>query len=228
VTRTIDAILHWLKWPVALWVAVGVPQLLRADLALVQAGLRLELLPFWLGLVGYLAVWWTVLRHRGWGRLLPTLLHEVTHALFALLTLHRVVSIHATWSDGGLMQFLGRGNWLITISPYFFPLAILVAAPFLDLLDTAEPVRLALLGVVFGFESAAMWRQVHREQPDLQDVGFLFAAVFLPGALLWSYGTVFSLALGGGRGMTAFVAAQWTVHWRTIGTLLQQGITAIT
>ena len=224
---TIDSILQWLKWPVALWVALSVPQLVMADLALIRSTLRPDLAPFWLGLVGYLIVWWVVLRHRLWGQFLPTLLHELTHTLFAILTLHRIVSLEATWASGGVMRFKGRGNWLITIAPYFFPLAIILAAPLLELLQTASPVRLALLGVVFGFESAAMWRQVHREQPDLHEVGFLFTAVFLPGALLWAYGTVLVLALGGGRSMLAFVGLQWSRHWEWIGTLIQKGIQAI-
>ena len=61
-----------------------------------------------------------------------------------------------------------------------------------------------------------MWRQVHRQQPDLHEVGFFFAAVFLPGAA-WAYGTVLVLALSGGRSMLEFVGAQWSTHWEWIG-----------
>ncbi|HCH66893.1 MAG: hypothetical protein CL927_09015 [Deltaproteobacteria bacterium] len=226
-SHAIDGLLQWLKWPAALWFALSIPQLFMADLALVRNTLRADLAPFWLGLMAYLAVWWLVLRHRLWGQFLSTLLHELTHAIFAILTLHRVVALQATWSRGGELEFTGRGNWLIMIAPYFFPLAIVFAAPFLELVQTASPVRLAVLGVVFGFESAAMWRQVHRQQPDLHEVGYAFTAVFLPGALLWSFGTVLALALGGGRNMVTFVGTQWSEHWQLVGSLIDAAIQMI-
>ena len=85
-SHAIDGLLQWLKWPAALWFAVSIPQLLVADFALIRNALRADLAPFWLGLLAYLTVWWLVLRHRLWGQFLSTLLHELTHAIFAILT----------------------------------------------------------------------------------------------------------------------------------------------
>ena len=49
--------------------------------------------------------------------------HEMTHAFFALLTLHKVKSLRVNpENDGGAMSFEGPANWLIIIAPYFFPL----------------------------------------------------------------------------------------------------------
>lgn len=212
-SRWIDAGLGWLKWPAAAWVLLSVPQLARADLALVTRCMTASFAPFWLGLVGYLVLWWFVLRRRAWGQFLPTLMHELTHGLLAILTFHRVTSLRATWSSGGEIEYIGRGNWLITIAPYFIPLALLLCVPLLGSLTLEPTVRLALIGTVFGFESAAMWRQVHPSQSDLQRVSFVFTALFLPGALLWTYGAVLALVLGGASGMLRFLAAQWTSHW---------------
>lgn len=220
----IDAVMSWLKWPAAAWVLLSVPQLARADLDLIRRSLRVELAPFWLGMAGYLVVWWLLLRRRIWGQFLPTLLHELTHGLFALITLHRIVSLKATWSSGGEIQYTGTGNWLITIAPYFFPLAMLVAVPVLVLLQPDEVIRLALIGGVFGFESAAMWRQVHRGQPDLQKVGAVFTVVFLPGALLWTYGAVLALVVGGDEGMLRFVSDNWSSHWEQVWSLGAQAL----
>ena len=214
----IDGVLGWLKWPVAVWVMLSIPQLLEADIALIKQSMHPTFGPFWVGFVGYLCLWWTVFRYRGWGMLLPTILHELTHGLFAALTFHRILSISATWSSGGEIQYSGPGNWLITIAPYFFPLAMAVAVPLSAGLSVDATMRLALLGVVFGFESVAMWRQVHPRQTDLQKVGFVFAAVFLPGALLWSYGAILALVVLGPRGMASFLIEQgqshsmWLIH----------------
>jgi len=226
-SRWIDTALAWLKWPAAAWVLLSVPRLAEVDLALLLDSMRSSLAPFWLGMAGYLVVWGGLLRRRTWGSFLPTLLHELTHGLFAVLTFHRILSMRATWSSGGEIEYTGPGNWLITIAPYFFPLAILLAVPLLDLLQPEETVRLVLLGVVFGFEGAAMWRQVHRQQPDLQKVGLVFTVVFLPGALLWTYGAVLSLVLRDSRGMLRFVQTQWRAHWRDIDALVGQAISFI-
>ena len=212
-SRWIDAMMLWLKWPVAAWVVLSIPRLIRADLALITGSVSATTAPFWLGLLGYRVVWWGLLRRRGWGRFLPTLLHELTHGLFAVLTFHRIVSLRATWSQGGEIQYVGRGNWLISIAPYFFPLALLLCVPLLSLLETGAAEKLALIGVVFGFEGVAMWRQVHRGQSDLQRVGFVFTALFLPGALLWTYGMVLVLVLQGEAEMLGFLHEQWEAHW---------------
>ena len=213
-SRWIDAGMPWLKWPVAVWLLLSVPRLLAADLALITAALTWQTAPLWLGLAAYLAVWWLILRWRVWGRLLPTLLHELTHGLFAVLTFHRILSLRATWQSGGEIAYTGPGNWLITIAPYFFPLGVLLTVPILALLQTDSTARLAVLGAVIGFEAVAMGRQLHPGQTDLQKVGFVFTAVFLPGALLWTWGALLALVLSGERGMLAFLSAQWAAHWR--------------
>ena len=49
--------------------------------------------------------------------------HELTHSFFAVITFHSVKHIRvADDNSGGSMGFVGTGNWLIVIAPYFFPL----------------------------------------------------------------------------------------------------------
>lgn len=218
----IDRVLFWLKWPAAVFFLLSIPQLLRADLALLRASAQPAMLPFWAGMAVYLALWWSILRWRVWGSLLPTLLHELTHGLFAVLTFHRILSLQATWSQGGEIRYTGPGNWLITIAPYFFPLAMVLAVPLSALLPTDAVVRLAVLGAVFGFETVAMWRQVHPGQSDLQKVGVVFSVAFLPGALLWTCGAVLALVTGGSHGMLGFLVAQWSAHTDTLRALAAQ------
>ena len=54
---------------------------------------------------------------------IQTIAHELTHTLFAFLTLHLVKRVRLNPDgSGGSMAFSGQGNWLITLAPYFFPL----------------------------------------------------------------------------------------------------------
>ena len=222
VTQWINRLLSWLKWPTAVWLALCLPQLIVADLTLVQRGPAAHATPFWLGVTGYLILWHLVLRRRLWGSFLPTLSHELTHALFALLTLHRVTNLRATWRSGGEVQYVGgRGNWLITIAPYFFPLWLALLAVALHWLTPNPPLRQLLIGGIVGFEAVTMWRQVHREQTDLQRVGFVFAAVWLPGALLLTYGAALTLALQDDAAALRFVTTHIQAPWELISALVR-------
>ena len=221
-TRVINRLLSWLKWPTAVWLALCVPRLVRADVALVTGGLAAQAAPFWIGVASYLVLWGLVLRRRVWGSFLPTLSHELTHGLFALLTLHRITNVRATWRSGGELQYVGgRGNWLITISPYFFPLWLALLVVALPWLQPAPPLRQLLIGGIVGFEAVTMWRQVHREQTDLQRVGFVFAALLLPGALLLTYGAALTLAVRGDTAALRFVTTHLQTPWEMISALVR-------
>ena len=188
-TLWIDRIIDFCKWPIGLFLFLALPFLLRTWPNIVMKTVHQDFLPFWAGLLGYLLLW--NLMFRKTGSFLPTLEHESIHALFALLTGHRVVDFQVRWSTGGHVGYVGgKGNWLITLSPYFFPLILIVLMGVLSVWTIESVLRCALLGLVFGFELVSTWRQIHRQQPDLQKVGWLYCVVFLPPALLLIYGSV--------------------------------------
>jgi len=203
-TLLIDKIINLFKWPVAILAVINLPYLCTEMVKLMSFGLKPSMWPFWVGMIGYIVLWRLIFSGRGWGSSLPTLIHECIHALFAIITLHRVVDLRVRWNSGGHVSYVGGpGNWLITISPYFFPLALLVAMGVSAIVHMAEINRLLLLGAVFGFEIVYTWREIHPQQTDLHKVGFVFAFAFLPSALLFSYGAVLSFAIGG------FVQLHW-------------------
>ncbi len=82
--------------------------------------------PLALGIAGFLFVWRRWLNQSALGRWLIAFEHELTHAIFAWCTGHRITAIHASADSGGEVRFVGRGNWLITLAPYFFPTAAIV------------------------------------------------------------------------------------------------------
>ncbi len=131
----------------------------------------------------------------------------MTHAVFALATIHKVVGFRVTRNDGGHVQVVG-GNWLISIAPYFFPtlsVAIIALAAWLPAsalrgLDVA-------LGISVAYHLVSTLRETHPRQPDLLHTGRIFALAFLPTANLFVYGVLLSYALGAGSGLAAHVDA---------------------
>lgn len=118
--------------------------------------------------------------------------HELTHALFVLICRGKVSKVHIS-SDGGHI-LTNRNNFLISLSPYFFPfysvIAIIVWALAGWVVGKPEPVDPIWLYGTIGFTwmfhlSFTVWMSI-REQPDLEQNGriFSFAVIFLINMLL--------------------------------------------
>jgi hypothetical protein len=197
IARFLDRLLGLLKWPIAIAALILAPGLLYAlyfvmrDVAahahgclafLAGAGLYALV---WLGLGGRRLGFWA------------TLEHELTHALFAWATFHRVVGFRATMRGGGHIRYLGRGNWLIAIAPYFVPTLSLIA---IAVLTWAPGHHLvlggAVLGVTVAYHALSTWSETHRHQTDLREVGWLFCVPFLIAANAFVFGLLISYACG--------------------------------
>ena len=210
----IDRTLWLLKWPTALFSLLLLPGAVwawKVPLAMIAEDIA-PLLPLLIGFGAYGALWFFVFKRPAWGSLLSVLEHELTHALFALLTLHKVTGLRTTWRDGGQMSYLGRGNWLITISPYFFPtISVMVVAILFLLPETWLSWATALLGVTIAYHVTSTYRETHRAQEDLKKVGFPFAIAFLPAANILWYGMVLAFATGAGSGLGDYLQEVWQV-----------------
>ena len=201
--RMFDRLLALLKWPVAVVALVLAPGMVYALGFVVRDIARSpgSCAPFLLGALAYAVVWFLL-----GGRRLgfwATLEHELTHALFAWATFHPVVGFRATMRGGGHIRYLGRGNWLIAIAPYFFPTVSLLAIAAL----TWAPGRHlvlggALLGVTVAYHALSTWSETHRHQTDLREVGWLFCVPFLVTANAFVFGLLLAYACGQ-RSLTA-------------------------
>lgn len=210
ISRHIDRFLGWIKWPVALASLALLPGALWAlgTVFRLIGDNTVEMLPFLGGFAAYFLVWWLVFRRPSWGSYLSTIEHEGTHALFAVLTFHRVTSLRATWRDGGTIAFRGRGNWLITIAPYFFPTTSILVACVLWLIPTTFlPWVAAILGGTIAFHITSTWLETHFRQPDLAKVRLPFAIMFLPTANAICYALLVAVAAAGSDGMAEYLAA---------------------
>jgi len=120
--------------------------------------------------------------------------HELTHSFFALLTLHSVKHIRvADDNSGGSMGFVGKGNWLIIIAPYFFPLFCFIYMIGVLIYLRVMPANWMMslfLGYFTGYHVDTVLSQIHDKQTDLKEVGYPFCCIFLPGANLWVLGSL--------------------------------------
>ncbi|MDA0590671.1 MAG: M50 family metallopeptidase [Planctomycetota bacterium] len=203
----IDTALKWLRWPSALFLLLVLIPTLSACVSLLGEIVKTPepILPFAGGLGLYLVFW--TLSIRQWRTTwLSTLEHELTHALFAMLTFHRVVGIRTTWRNGGHVRYLGTGNWLITLAPYFFPTVCMLLLPLFILVPFLEtPIGDAVLGAAFAYHVTSTIRETHRGQSDLHKAGFLFCLMVLPGLNLLTHGLVLAWCHGGNAGLVSFV-----------------------
>ena len=205
VAKALDRLLGWLKWPVAALALIFLPGLVYA-LFVVVRGIFAHpghCVPFLIGAGiyagGFVAVFqrrvglWTIVEH------------ELTHALFAWATFHRVVGFSAMRS-GGHVRYLGKGNWLIAVAPYFFPTFTLLVIAGLTFLP---PHNLAIGGAILGAAVAhhvlSTWSETHRHQTDLREVGWLWCWMFLPSINAFVLGLVLAYAAGT-RSLTAHLA----------------------
>jgi len=200
--RAIDRVLAWLKWPVAIASLVFLPGLVYA-LYIVIRGVAAHpgnSVPFLVGAGAY-AVFFVALARRRVG-FFTIVEHELTHALFAWATFHRVIGFSAM-RGGGHIRYVGRGNWLIAIAPYFFPtLTLLVIAVLSWLPPRHLEAGAVVLGIAFAHHVLSTWSETHRHQTDLREVGWLWSWLFLPAINAFVLGLVLAYAAGT-RSLTA-------------------------
>ena len=220
-SRWLDLLLGLFKWPVAILAFVSLPALVHA-----LDYLRLDNLRFFAFLGGafvYLAL--KILAAARSNISMQILAHELTHTFFALLTFHKVVHIHLNMDEsGGSMGFRGKGNWLITIAPYFFPLFLFFLMLFATFFAEKIPDSLIVNGVCgyfFAYHVESILVQIHGEQPDFKEVGFPFCWLFLPGANLFMCTAVLAFNNGGWLSVERYMRTVYLLNWQNINELMR-------
>lgn len=213
ITRVLNVMVILLKWPVALVFAILLPgffwALWKAMGQLVVLSLRLW--PFWLGFVVFVFLVRRFWRQSAVLLWLWTFEHEVTHALFALATLHPVVDFRVG-PDHGYVKYIGIDTWLIRIAPYFFPLYLLTALGILVHHGRAfSLVGQVILGVTLASTVLHMLHEFHPKQPDLDTTGRVFAWFFVPAANVATWGLFLFFFFRGYSGIYRW----WNLSWQT-------------
>lgn len=197
----VDGIINLVKWPVAIWLFCSLPAFFRSLDAFSFVSMQYIVMAagFFMFFVG------RTMMDSSSRVSMEVLAHELTHAFFALITFHKVTNINIKQDDtGGTMTFSGKGNWLIIIGPYFFPLYCLMFMIFVGIYTMFAPMNLLfnlILGFFVGFHFDMVGSQIHEKQTDLPKVGYPFCVVFLLPANLWMIGSVLAFNSKGWHGV---------------------------
>ncbi len=194
-TSWVDRVIRWLRWPIGFVSLVFLPGVVYAlSFVARDIGSRPNAIaPLAIGAGAFLAIWLVVLRPRTSLHYVVTLEHELTHTLFALLTLHRVQGLRATLTSGGHVRYEGRGNWLIAIAPFVFPLFTLLVLVLAIWVHSPRAIS-GLLGFTLAWNVVANWSPRHRHHGDHREAGGIFAFLFVTCANLLVLGLVLAYA----------------------------------
>jgi len=221
----LDKIINLLKWPIAILALLSLPAFFQSMYYFDFKGLK------FVSLIGGIVMFFTTsnLMDSSVKTSMQIIAHELTHSFFAVLTFHKVKHIRvAEDNSGGSMGFIGEGNWLIVIAPYFFPLfCLFLMLGIGSYINREEVLKLgissytnqeevnwvvhAVFGYFIGYHIDTVFSQIHEKQTDLIKVGYPFCCAFLPGANMWIIGS-----------MLAFNSNGWETFWlyqRLIGEL---------
>ena len=203
-SQIIDKILEILKWPVALFLLFSLPALVKTIDYFDFKNLK-HLVMFGGILMFFVS---KTMMDSSVRTSIEVLAHEVTHAFWAMLTFHKVKGIRLNPDDsGGSMSFDGKGNWLIIISPYFFPLIGIITMITITVYQFFAPMNIfihVVFGYVIGYHIDTVCSQIHEKQTDLPKVGYYFCVVFLPAANLWTLGNMIAFNTKGWDGVWAY------------------------
>lgn len=204
----IDRLINWMKIPTALLMILAVPAVLQSfeRYWVIRHQLNFHnLIYFAVGLAFMSAVRVFLAVRNGCAE---TMEHELTHTVFALLTLHPVHGVSVEDEGGGSMSFSGGGNWLIALSPYCFPLLAvgmgIFGAIFYKATGTSPDWIYIGMGCAVGYNLFSLVWQVHPEQTDFKAAGYWFTICFLPGANLLMYGMLLVYVERGWSGIEFF------------------------
>ena len=186
----VNSIINLFKYPVAI-----VSFLLFLELGTVFFKITFSMIEdfkiyqnFFIGMGAYFIIWFVLFRNRI-GRLLLIFEHEITHTLFALLSLNKIIEIRAHMI-GGYMTYRGtkgkrNGNWLIDVSPYFFStLGVIVIGIIHISSPKYYPILMGVLGYTLVHHVYNVVISFHPKQTDIIEVGLPFSFLFLPSANL--------------------------------------------
>ncbi len=184
------------------------------------------LIPLAAGFGAGLLLYLLLFRKWNW---LATFMHELSHALVALLFLRRIRSFVVTARRGGQVRhsegFGGEtGNLLILLAPYYLPVLFVAAVLCRPLAPTGWfPWYDGAAGFLFAFhllgnagEIRQNWTKKqfrtltgNRAQTDIGRAGYLFAALVIAALTFLLYALLFTLLTRGYPGLPGVLTTVW-------------------
>ena len=200
-SKILDKFINFFKWPVAWYMFILLPALLTSFKFFQFSNLKnISLL---CGLIFF--IFSKTMMDASVRTSMQVIAHEFAHTFFAVLTFHKVKHIRLNPDDtGGEMGFIGDGNWLIIIAPYFFPLFCLIYIILMNFLPE-NLIYHGILGYFLGYHIDTVASQIHPEQTDLPKVGYKFCFLFLPGINLLTIGSILAFNNKGLDGIFKYI-----------------------
>jgi hypothetical protein len=148
--------------------------------------------------------------------------HELTHALWALMMGARVGKMKIG-KNGGHVE-LSKTNFIITLSPYFFPFYTFLAIAAYSLagrFTEVAPFRLwwlGLVGLTWAFHVTFTMHMLSQQQPDIQEHGRLFsyAVIYIMNILsigIWMVLTGSPKFIDLGTHIQSEITSTYTIAW---------------
>ena len=210
--KLINSFLKLIKYPGAICSVVFAYPLFLGLIHLIGETFSMRLAIYFLLPIAGTAVLWYVIPGLA-GSPLTIFAHEATHMLAAVLTFHKPTGMNIVEDKGGSFSYAGKGNWFITIAPYFvptFPLIWMIVGLFLK--QPFETWYIFSYGFLVGFHISANLTQMHVQQPDFKKAGWIFTILFIPSANMLCAGYLWCFALKGWSGLSL-----WN-HYMATGT----------
>ncbi|MFA6450370.1 MAG: M50 family metallopeptidase [bacterium] len=124
--------------------------------------------------------------------------HELTHVLWSMLFGGKMHEMYVSREEGGYAKY-SRGNFLVTLAPYFFPLyAIFFMVLHLIVAARFKPYIDGLLGFSMSFHVLLTLYSIRRDQPDLRRSGVFFSLAFIYMMNCVALGAILCVVTGGG------------------------------
>lgn len=106
--------------------------------------------------------------------------HEISHLIFALVFFRKITNFVVT-ENSGVVTYLGRRNWLITLAPYTAPLITLLLLAFALVGNYNSFYFKALITVSYSFYFSRLIQDFSWKQADIENVGNFFSTLWIIG-----------------------------------------------
>jgi len=172
-------------------------------------------LTFWASFVGFSLLFFWRLKATSF---FATFEHELTHNFWALITFNKPTGFHVYENGEGSFEYKGRGNFMISLSPYFFPTFAFFLLPFHDLLKQQVIIYyFVLMGVVMAFHFVTSIKETHLQQSDIKQYGWFFSLTTILLGNIVCFGAVIAFTHAGWEGILQFFVSGFDLVIDLIG-----------
>jgi len=164
---------------------------------------------FLIGMAGFLLLAFVLFRNQNlkWLRVFS---HELTHVVFSLLFFNRIAGFNAESIGSGSVSYHGKGNFIISLTPYFFPLftVVIILLKLISQEGLSEAFDIAI-GASYMFHLTTFWGQVGTHQTDITKHGVIFSYSLIILMNIFFLALVLSMVSDGWSMFVDFLRVGW-------------------